>query len=59
MALDIVAIMTAAPGKEAAVEELLNTLANGVKDGEPKTTRYKPYSRIDEEGSREFVMIER
>ena len=45
MALDIVAIITAAEGKEKAVEEILNDLANGVKDGEPKTIRYKPYKR--------------
>ena len=47
MALDIVAILTAAEGKEQAVEELLTNLANGVKDGEPNVTRYKPYKRYD------------
>jgi quinol monooxygenase YgiN len=60
MALDIIAIVTAAPGKEDAVEELLNTLADGVKSEEPKTQRYKPYKCINsEDGTTEFVMIER
>ena len=61
MALDIVAIITAAPGKEAEVEKVLNELAAGVKENEPKTQRYKPYkvvSKEEGEGSK-FIMIER
>ena len=59
MALDVVAILTAAPTKESELEQLLNTLAEGVKNGEPNTPRYKPYKRIGEEGKTEFVVIER
>ncbi|KAI9870347.1 MAG: hypothetical protein M1823_008769, partial [Watsoniomyces obsoletus] len=60
MAIDIIAIVTAAPGKEDKVEELLNTLADGVKSEEPKTLRYKPYKCINsEDGTTEFVVIER
>ena len=59
MALDVVAVLKAAPGKEDDVEELLNNLANGVKSGEPNTPRYKPYKRIGEDGSSEFIVIER
>ena len=59
MALDIVAIITAVAGKEKEAEQLLNDLANGVKDNEPNTPRYKPYKRIDEDGNSEYVMIER
>jgi hypothetical protein len=60
MAIDLVAILTATPGKEAELETAMNSLANNVKSGEPKTERYKLYKRINsDEGQTELVVIER
>ena len=55
MAVDIVAIMTPALGKEDAVEQTLNDLAKAVKAKEPQALRYQPYKSVGDDGTIEYV----
>jgi hypothetical protein len=60
MPVDIVAIVSPAPGKEARMEELLLWLSGEIKKDEPGLTRLQWYRQIDGEGegSTDFVCIE-
>jgi quinol monooxygenase YgiN len=59
MAIDMIAVITPAPGSEATVEEVLNTLAVAVKGKEPGTLKYVPHKTVAEDGTVEFVITER
>jgi quinol monooxygenase YgiN len=59
MALDVVAIITCAPGKETEGEALMAELAAKVAAKEPGCLLYKPYKRVGGEGESKYVVIER
>ncbi|TKA81441.1 hypothetical protein B0A49_00284 [Cryomyces minteri] len=55
--LEVVAIISPAPGKADRVEELLLQLAKHVHESEPETYKYHLHKEIDKKEP-EFVMIE-
>jgi quinol monooxygenase YgiN len=59
MVLDIVAIVTPAPGKEARVEEILKDLTAKVEQHEPDVAKYMAYKSQNAEGATEYVFVER
>jgi quinol monooxygenase YgiN len=59
MPLDVVAIITCAPGKEAEGEALMSELAAKVTANEPGCLSYKPYKRVGSEGESKYVVVER
>lgn len=59
MVLDIVAIVTPAPGKEARVEEILKELTGKVEQNEPEVAKYMAYKTQNAEGATEYVFVER
>ena len=59
MVLDIVAIVTPAPGKEARVEEILKDLTAKVEQHEPDVAKYMAYKTQNAEGATEYLFVER
>ncbi len=59
MVLNVVAIVTPAPGKEERVKEILVQLAKDVEKHESDVARYVPHKIIGAEGATEFVVVER
>ena len=55
MAIEVVAILSPAPGKSDRAIELLTAHAQYVKDNEPNTTKYQLHKQIN---SNDLVMIE-
>lgn len=58
MAIEIIAIITPAPGKFDRAMEVLSTCAEGVKNNEPTAMKYKPYKSKNAEGQDVIVMLE-
>ena len=58
MAIEIIAIITPAPGKFDRAMEVLSTCAEGVKNNEPIALKYKPYKSTNAEGQDVIVMLE-
>ena len=59
MVLNVVAIVTPAPGKEHRVQEILVDLAANVKKHESDVSRYVPHKVVGRDGTPEFVVVER
>ena len=59
MPVDVVAIVTPVPGKEARVEEILKELISKVEQNEPDVARYIAYKSQNAEGATEYVFTER
>jgi quinol monooxygenase YgiN len=59
MPLDVVAIITPAPGKEARLEEVLKELTGDVEKNEPDVAKYRAYKTQNAEGVTQYVFIER
>jgi hypothetical protein len=59
MAINILAIATPAPGKEARLEELIKNLTDGVEKNEADVERYLCYKTKDAQGVVEYVFQER
>jgi hypothetical protein len=57
--LDVVAIVSPAPGKEARVDEILKDLIAKVEKDEPDVAKYTLYKTQNAEGATEFVFVER
>ena len=59
MVLNIVAIVSPAPGKEKRIEEILAGLAGNVHKHEKDVHRYVAHKVVGAEGAQEFVVVER
>lgn len=59
MPVDVVAIVTPAPGKEARIEEILKDLISKVEQNEPDVARYIAYKSKNAEGATEYIFTER
>ena len=59
MVVDVVAIVSPAPGKEARLEELLKDLTGKVEQNEPDVAKYMAYKTQNAEGATEYVFVER
>jgi quinol monooxygenase YgiN len=59
MPVDVVAIATPVPGKEARMEEILKELISKVEQNEPDVAKYIAYKSQNAEGATEYVFIER
>lgn len=53
--VDVIAIISPAPGKEARVEELLRDMTQKVHDKEPGALRYHLHKDVN---SSDFIMVE-
>lgn len=59
MPVDVVAIVSPVPGKEARVEEILKELISKVETDEPDVSRYIAYKSKNAEGATEYIFTER
>jgi quinol monooxygenase YgiN len=59
MPVEVVAIVSPVPGKEARVEEILKELIAAVEKNEPDVLRYRAYKSQNAEGATEYVFTER
>ena len=57
--VNVVAIVTPAPGKESKVESILADLAKKVEQHESGVERYQPYKQVGDGAGTEFVVVER
>ncbi|KAF2431125.1 hypothetical protein EJ08DRAFT_199537 [Tothia fuscella] len=58
MVLNVVAIVTPAPGKESEVEEVIKELTANVEKYEKDVLKYKAYKTTNAEGATEYVFQE-